>query len=87
VPARLEALAAAGGLDRPALHSQLAAAVQVLLHVGRDVSGCRRLEEIAVLQRGADGLVSARTAWHSDTGYGSGIECLRSLLHGRGTPS
>ena len=36
VPARLEALAALGGLDRSALHSQLAAAVQVLLHVGRD---------------------------------------------------
>ncbi len=36
VPARLEALAALGGLDRFALHSQLAAAVQVLLHVGRD---------------------------------------------------
>ena len=36
VPARLEALAAVGGLDRGALHSQLAAAVQVLVHVGRD---------------------------------------------------
>ena len=34
VPARLEALAALGGLDRAALHSQLAAAVQVVLHVG-----------------------------------------------------
>ena len=39
VPARLEALAALGGLDRAALHSQLAAAVQVLLHVGRDRDG------------------------------------------------
>src|SRR6201999_1671137 len=38
VPARLEALAASGGLDRAALHSQVAAAVQVILHVrrGRD---------------------------------------------------
>ena len=44
VPARLEALAALGGLDRFALHSQLAAAVQVLLHVGRDRAGKRRLE-------------------------------------------
>ncbi|MGH3563788.1 MAG: TadA family conjugal transfer-associated ATPase, partial [Mycobacterium sp.] len=50
VPARLEALAALGGLDRPALHSQLAAAVQVLLHVGRDRTGNRRLSEIAVLR-------------------------------------
>jgi pilus assembly protein CpaF len=83
VPARLEALAAAGGLDRPALHSQLAAAVQVLLHVGRDGSGHRRLEEIAVLHRDADGLVSTRTAWHADAGFGSGAACLRDLLERR----
>ena len=43
VPARLEALGALGGLDRAALHSQLAAAVQVLLHVARDRGGRRRL--------------------------------------------
>ncbi|PRC49350.1 conjugal transfer protein, partial [Mycobacterium sp. ITM-2017-0098] len=36
VPARFEALAALGGLDRAALHSQLAAAIQVVLHVARD---------------------------------------------------
>src|SRR5690606_12096635 len=35
VPARLEALAGSGGMDRSALHSQLAAAVQVVLHVQR----------------------------------------------------
>ena len=52
VPARLEALAALGGLDRAALHSQLAAAVQVVLHVGRDRAGRRRLSEIAVAARG-----------------------------------
>ena len=57
VPARLEALAALGGLDRAALHSQLAAAVQVVLHVGRDRGGQRRLSEIAVLRRDDDGRV------------------------------
>lgn len=36
VPARMEALAALGGMPREALHSQLAAAVQVVLHMGRD---------------------------------------------------
>ena len=56
VPARLEALAALGGLDRGALHSQLAAAVQVVLHVSRDRDGRRRLSEIAVLRRDAGGL-------------------------------
>ena len=39
LPARMEALAAIGGLSRAALHSQLAAAVQVVLHMRRDRSG------------------------------------------------
>src|SRR6202042_694442 len=43
VPARLEALAALGGLDRAALHSQRAAAVQVRVHVSRDEKGTRGL--------------------------------------------
>ena len=67
VPARLEALGALGGLDRVALHSQLAAAVQVLLHVARDRAGRRRLSEIAVL-RETDGRVRAVTVWHADRG-------------------
>lgn len=84
VPARLEALAAVGGLDRRALHSQLAAAVQVLLHVSRDASGRRRLAEIAVLVRGSGGEVSIETAWHADGGAGSGMARLRSMLAERG---
>jgi pilus assembly protein CpaF len=84
VPARLEALAALGGLDRPALHSQLAAAVQVLLHVGRDAKGMRRLNEIGVLRRDPTGIVGVASAWHSDCGFGSGADDLRSLLRLRG---
>ena len=80
VPARLEALAAVGGLERSALHSQLAAAVRVVLHVNRDRGGVRRLEEIAVLRRGDDGLVSAMTAWHADRGFDAGMDRLGSLL-------
>lgn len=84
VPARLEALGALGGLDRAALHSQLAAAVQVLLHVGRDHSGARRLTEIAVLQSADDGRVRAQTAWRVDSGFGCGAERLRQLIDDRG---
>ena len=50
VPARLEALGALCGLDCAALHSQHAAAVQVVLHVGRELGGRHRLSEIAVLR-------------------------------------
>jgi pilus assembly protein CpaF len=84
VPARLEALAAVGGLGRSALHSQLAAAVRVVLHVGRDRAGVRRLEEIAVLRRRDDGMVVASSAWHADRGFDCGMESLKELLTARG---
>jgi pilus assembly protein CpaF len=84
VPARLEALAAVGGLGRSALHSQLAAAVRVVLHVGRDRVGVRRLEEIAVLRRRDDGMVVASSAWHADRGFDCGMESLKELLTARG---
>ncbi|WP_020664198.1 TadA family conjugal transfer-associated ATPase [Amycolatopsis benzoatilytica] len=60
-PARLEALAALGGLPRDALHSQLAAAVRVILHLRRTDTG-RRLAEIAILQR-YHGEVRTQTVW------------------------
>ena len=44
VPARLEALAALGGLDRTALHAQLASALHAVVHVSRDEAGVRRVE-------------------------------------------
>jgi pilus assembly protein CpaF len=84
VPARLEALAAVGGLGRSALHSQLAAAVRVVLHVGRDRAGVRRLEEIAVLRRRDDGMVVASSAWHADRGFDCGMAPLKELLTARG---
>jgi pilus assembly protein CpaF len=57
VPARLEALALAAGLGRDALHSQLAAAVQVVLHLERAATGLRRLASVSVLGRDDRGLV------------------------------
>lgn len=50
VPARMEALAALGGLSRDAVHSQLVAAIRVVLHMRRDPGGRRRLAEVGVLR-------------------------------------
>ncbi|PDP88479.1 pilus assembly protein CpaF [Glycomyces fuscus] len=61
VPARVEALGCAAGLDRAAVHSQLAATRVMVVHLVRD-SGGRRLAELRVLRRGPDGLVHAAPA-------------------------
>lgn len=58
VPARLEALAATAGLDRAALHSQLASALCLVVHLTRESSGRRRLAEVHVLHRTPEGLVT-----------------------------
>jgi pilus assembly protein CpaF len=47
----LEALASLGGLPRPALHAQLTAALDAVIHVARDDSGSRRVAEIAIFVR------------------------------------
>lgn len=83
VPARLEALAALGGLGRAALHSQLAAAVQVLLHVARDRAGRRRLAEIAMLRQSDCGRVDVVTVWQARRGLTDAADDLRRLLDSR----
>ncbi|HEX7662322.1 MAG TPA: TadA family conjugal transfer-associated ATPase [Pseudonocardiaceae bacterium] len=62
VPARLEALASLGGLSRTALHSQLAPAVRVVLHMARRTDGRRVLAEIGVLES-VSGIVRVVPAW------------------------
>ncbi|MFI6293850.1 TadA family conjugal transfer-associated ATPase [Nonomuraea sp. NPDC050790] len=63
VPARLEALGCAAGLSREAVHSQLAAALDVVVHLARSrADGRRRVAEICLLERTPSGLVEARTA-------------------------
>ncbi|MEV0582902.1 TadA family conjugal transfer-associated ATPase [Nonomuraea sp. NPDC050310] len=63
VPARLEALACAAGLSREAVHSQLAAALDVVVHLTRDRStGRRRVSEICLLTRTPSGLVVSEPA-------------------------
>ena len=66
VPARVEALALAAGLGRAAAHSQLASAVDVVLHLARGPDGVRRLRQVAVPERGLDGLVSMAAALDVD---------------------
>jgi pilus assembly protein CpaF len=79
VPARLEALAAVGGLARVALHSQLAAAVQVVLHMRRLRGGARVLDAVGVLGReGTE--VTVRPAWTRTGGWtGERVELGRLL--------
>ena len=57
VPARLEALGVAAGLSREAVHSQVASAVDAVIHLSRGRDGIRRVAEIRVIQRDPDGLV------------------------------
>ncbi|MEO5710334.1 MAG: TadA family conjugal transfer-associated ATPase [Nocardioidaceae bacterium] len=62
VPARIEALAMAAGLSQAAAHSQLASAVDAVVHLARGPDGTRRVAEVAALRRGQDGLVVAEAA-------------------------
>ncbi|HLU59485.1 MAG TPA: TadA family conjugal transfer-associated ATPase [Pseudonocardia sp.] len=82
VPARMEALAATGGLARDALHSQLAAAVQVVLHVKRLPSGSRVLDTVAVLGRDheAGHAVTVRPVWTRAHGWTADRPALDALL-------
>jgi pilus assembly protein CpaF len=83
VPARVEALALAAGLGRDAAHSQLASAVDVVLHLDRDRDGRRRLAQVAVPERGADGLVRMVPALDlrpGEAAVGPGAGRLRALL-------
>lgn len=75
VPARFEALAALGGLDRAGLHAQLAAAIDVVIVVKRHPDGTRRLSQIGVLEGQP---VRAKVVWDADAGPAEGYEELLS---------
>ncbi len=62
VPARLEALALAAGLGRDALHSQVAAGLDAVIHIERNRHGTRRIAGIHTLDRRDDGFVVASAA-------------------------
>ncbi|WP_204006878.1 TadA family conjugal transfer-associated ATPase [Virgisporangium aurantiacum] len=79
VPARLEALGLLDGVPRAALHAQVAAALQVVVHLRR-IGGQRVVDEICMLlPDGPDRLVRAVPAWHRERGYGPGAEALAGL--------
>lgn len=87
VPARLEALACAAGLTREAVHSQLAAALDIVVHLARDPGGGRRrVAEICVLRRASDGLVGVVPAVSftssGEVVWASGVESLSARLRG-----
>lgn len=83
VPARLEALAALGGMERAALHSQLAAAVHVVLHTARTSSGRRVLASIGILERDAHGFCTVVDAWSRSGARGPGFDALTAILQDR----
>ncbi|MDO5677274.1 MAG: TadA family conjugal transfer-associated ATPase [Propionibacteriaceae bacterium] len=62
VPARLEALAALGGLGREACHAQIAAALRLVIHLQREPSGMRRVAQVGLFRRGHDSLVEIDVA-------------------------
>ncbi|MGO1055672.1 TadA family conjugal transfer-associated ATPase [Crossiella sp. CA198] len=82
VPARLEALAALGGMSRPALHSQLSAALQVVLHLRRDDHGSRTLAAIGVLDR-TDDYIRVVPVWQQNHGWTTAKTRLTTLLRAR----
>ncbi|MEU1879321.1 TadA family conjugal transfer-associated ATPase [Streptosporangium sp. NPDC020072] len=87
VPPRLEALACAAGLSREAVHSQLAAALDVVVHLVRDhTDGRRRVAEICVMVRRPSGLVEVEPAltFSSDgrTTTGPGLPVLTARAPG-----
>ncbi|MEV5752572.1 TadA family conjugal transfer-associated ATPase [Actinoallomurus sp. NPDC052308] len=87
VPARLEALACAAGLSREAVHSQLAAALDVVVHLVREApGGRRRVAAICVFQRRPDGLVEVVPAVSCGPGgeirEGPGAAALAARLGG-----
>ncbi|MFC9325062.1 TadA family conjugal transfer-associated ATPase [Kitasatospora sp. NPDC057015] len=89
VPARLEALGSLAGLDRLSLHSQLRAALDVVVHLVRDQgTGRRRIAEIHTLSGDRQGLAvttaAVRFTAGGATSFGTGWDRLSQLCAARG---
>ena len=68
VPARLEALAALGGLGREACHAQVASALRVVVQVSRLADGRRSVTQVGFAQRSSSGHVYIEMALASTDG-------------------
>ena len=82
VPARLEALAALGGLSRAACHAQVASAVDLIIHLGK-VGPRRHIAQIGVVQRTSSGeiaVVDALTTKDGRTRAGAAHQDLVRML-------
>ena len=83
VPNRIASLAMAGGLPRDAALSQLASAVDLVVHLHRPDRGVRRLRDIGVLDRsGAEVTVLPAVTFAADLEAvpGPGFDRLEALL-------
>ena len=79
VPARLEVLGLMAGLDRLAVHALVAAAVDAIVHLGRDDAGRRIVSGIHILVRDDSGLVRAVPALARHGGCLSAAEAMPQL--------
>lgn len=83
VPARVEALAGAAGMSRATAHAQLAAGLQLVVHLRRADDGRRCVESVAVLEPDAAGVVRCQVgAWLGPDGVrpGPAAGALDALL-------
>lgn len=83
VPARLEALAALGGMSRDACHAQVIAAMDVAIHIRRERGGRRAIESLGVFRRSSTGEVRVDEAVRFGDGgmrWGLAAEELREKL-------
>ncbi|RIV36172.1 TadA family conjugal transfer-associated ATPase [Micromonospora radicis] len=86
VPARLEALGLLGGLPRPALHAQVAAALQVVFQIRRTPRG-RMLESVCLLlPQAPERLITAVPAWVRGRGLGPAAGALGTMIRSRDVP-
>jgi pilus assembly protein CpaF len=83
VPSRVEALALAAGLGREATHSQLRAALDLVIHVARTRDGRRRVTELGVLAHRHGEVEVVRAVGFTPDGAlrpGPGHEALHAML-------